>query len=310
MTAATMPPRPQSREPMTRSFALALAMHALLFAALWVGVQWRTAPQPEVVAELWTLPPNATVIGPTAQPKPPEPQPVPQPAPQPVPPPPAPPQTAEPPRPDADIVQQQLKQKKLAEEKRQQELAQKKAQEEQQRKAEEARRAAEARAAEEKRQQEALKKAQEEQQRKAEEAKRAAAAKAAEERAAQQREALRQAEQKRMQSQAGAATGTSQTGASTGAAGDATYAAQIAALIKRHIEFAVPEGTSRDVFADFKVDLLPTGEIMSVKLVKPSGLAGYDAAVERAINRSQPFPRQRDGKVPPSLPIRLYPIER
>jgi colicin import membrane protein len=42
--------------------------------------------------------------------------------------------------------------------------------------------------------------------------------------------------------------------------------------------------------AIFTVVQLPNGEVLSVKLAKPSGLPAYDAAVERAILKSSPLP--------------------
>lgn len=136
--------------------------------------------------------------------------------------------------------------------------------------------------------------------------KREAVRKAEEEkRSAAQREAVRKAEEKRMLAQAGApASGPPGTGR-----GDASYAAQLVALIRPRIVFAVPDGTSPQVYADFQVDLLPTGEILGVKLLKPSGLAGYDAAVERAIRRTDPFPRRRDGTVERTVIIRFRPVD-
>ena len=43
--------------------------------------------------------------------------------------------------------------------------------------------------------------------------------------------------------------------------------------------------------AVFTVIQLPTGEVLSVKLKKPSGNAAYDTAVERAILKSSPLPK-------------------
>ncbi|MEK6243243.1 MAG: cell envelope integrity protein TolA [Pseudomonadota bacterium] len=43
--------------------------------------------------------------------------------------------------------------------------------------------------------------------------------------------------------------------------------------------------------AIFDVVQLPTGEVLSVKLRKSSGHAGYDQAVERAVLKSSPLPR-------------------
>lgn len=274
MTAAAVtPPRaPRPAENTTGAFVLAVAMHLLLFGALWINVQWRTQPQGPVVAELWgALPPPPADVAP--------------------PPPPPPPvvRTPQPEQPNADIVLQQERQRKLAEEK--QRLEEQKRQE--QKKREEAvKREAEQRKAEE----EKLKA--EEQKRKAAEEKRAAA----------QREAIRKAEEQRMLAQAGAAASAS-AGAGGGGRGDASYNALLVSLIKPRIVFAVPDGTSPQIYADFQVDLLPTGEILAVKLLKPSGLPGYDAAVERAIRRTDPFPRKKDGTVDRTVIIRFRPVD-
>jgi colicin import membrane protein len=40
----------------------------------------------------------------------------------------------------------------------------------------------------------------------------------------------------------------------------------------------------------FEVVQLPTGEVISVRLLKPSGNPAYDTAVERAILKSSPLP--------------------
>ena len=42
---------------------------------------------------------------------------------------------------------------------------------------------------------------------------------------------------------------------------------------------------------------LPTGEVLSVRLKKPSGSAAYDAAVERAILKSSPLPKPDKGEL-------------
>jgi colicin import membrane protein len=253
MSAAVLqaPRAPRPTENTTGSFVLAVAMHALLFVSLWVNVQWRTQPQGEVVAELWgALPPPVEVA-----------------------PPPAPAVVERAPEPeqrDADIVLQQERQKKLAEER--QRLEEKK---------------------------------REAENRKLEEAKQKAAE---EKRDAAQREAVRKAEQQRMLAQAGGAP-TAGADAAGGRRGDASYAAQLVALIKPRIVFAVPDGTSPKIFAQVQVDLLPTGEILAVRVLKPSGLPGYDAAVERAIRRTDPFPRKRDGTIDRTITIDFYPVD-
>lgn len=136
--------------------------------------------------------------------------------------------------------------------------------------------------------------------------------KKAEAKAAAEREALRKADVERLLAQAGSAQGTTsaQTGPTGGSRGSAEYVARLVAYIKQFIVFPVPEGTSPQIYAEFEVELLPTGEQARVRLVKPSGLAGYDAAVERAIARANPFPRKPDGTVDRVVTIRFYPVEK
>jgi hypothetical protein len=88
------------------------------------------------------------------------------------------------------------------------------------------------------------------------------------------------------------------------------YADQIRACIRPHIVFAVPEGTSEQVHAEFKVDLLPTGaQAAPPRLVKPSGLPGYDEVAYLAIVQCNPFPRDRDGTVPRSFTLKMFPTD-
>ena len=47
----------------------------------------------------------------------------------------------------------------------------------------------------------------------------------------------------------------------------------------------------------YKITQLPTGEIISVQKVKSSGIPAYDDAVEKAIQKSSPLPRKKDGSV-------------
>lgn len=108
-----------------------------------------------------------------------------------------------------------------------------------------------------------------------------------------------------------AQAGSGNRPAAAGGLSDA-YAAQINSCIRPHIIFNVPEGTKpRQFIAEFEVNLLPTGEqVGAPKLIKASGLAAYDQAVERAIRRCDPFPRPKDGPMPRSLPLIFDPVER
>ena len=46
--------------------------------------------------------------------------------------------------------------------------------------------------------------------------------------------------------------------------------------------------------AEFDVTLLPGGMVLNSILVKPSGSAAYDSAVERAIKKAEPLPLPPD----------------
>jgi len=67
------------------------------------------------------------------------------------------------------------------------------------------------------------------------------------------------------------------------------YAGRIKAKIRGNI--VLPPDLKGNPEAIFDVVQLPTGEVLSVKLRKSSGHAGYDLAVERAVLKSSPLPR-------------------
>ncbi len=71
------------------------------------------------------------------------------------------------------------------------------------------------------------------------------------------------------------------------------YIGKIKARIKRNI--VMPPDVPDNAKAEFAVTLLPGGSVLSVKLVKTSGFAAYDSAVERAILKADPLPLPPDG---------------
>jgi colicin import membrane protein len=108
----------------------------------------------------------------------------------------------------------------------------------------------------------------------------------------------------------GQASGTARTAPASPGVMSNSYQALISGCIRPHIVFAVPPDTPDQVYAEFKVELLPTGEQAAPpQLIKSSGLPGYDDAADRAIIRCDPFPRDRDGSVPRSFNLRMYPTE-
>jgi len=66
------------------------------------------------------------------------------------------------------------------------------------------------------------------------------------------------------------------------------YIARIQVKVKSN--WILPQDIQGNPEAIFDVVQLPTGEVLSIKLVKSSGNAAYDAAVERAILKSSPLP--------------------
>lgn len=70
------------------------------------------------------------------------------------------------------------------------------------------------------------------------------------------------------------------------------YKAKIVAKIRRNI--VMPPDVPNTARAEFDVTLLPGGSLLVARLVKASGNAAYDSAVERAIVKSQPLPLPPD----------------
>ena len=73
------------------------------------------------------------------------------------------------------------------------------------------------------------------------------------------------------------------------------YTAKIASKIRRNI--VMPPNVAPDAQAEFMVTLLPGGSVLNARLVKSSGNAAYDSAVERAILKSDPLPLPSDAGI-------------
>lgn len=313
-----VPPEP-SRTP---AFLLAVAVHAVLLGFLWIGVSWQTKTPVAVEAEVWDMSVQ-TAAAPELPPAP-EPTPAPEPEPTPAPPPPPAPEVERPaPAPDPDIALQREKerkqeqQKKLAaekreaekrerEEERKRELAEQKKRDDADRKQKELaakkeedakKKAAEKLAAEKKEadDKKAADKLAAAEKKKAADAKaKAAAAEAA------KLEKFRQDELKRM---AGAMGSGGSAAKSTGPKSDGGYIAAITAAIKSKTAYPGNTDAPGNPKAVFRVEQLPTGEIMSVRLVKSSGVPEFDRAVENGIKNASPLPKKKDGSVERTLDV-------
>ena len=88
------------------------------------------------------------------------------------------------------------------------------------------------------------------------------------------------------------------------------YRDAIRNCIRRHLRFRVPAETLASIYAEFEVQLLPTGEQAAApRLTKESGIPGYDAAAHQAISRCNPFPHDADGSLPRHFHLRMFPVD-
>jgi len=269
---------------------LALLVHLLFFGMLVVGISWQKKIVGPVVVDLWEeLPEPVTKVSPPP-PKIVETPPKPAPEVRKEPPPPPPPKVEAPPKPSPAEIELREKIRKQKEEEEAKRLEEKKALEAEKRRLDEERRAGE----EAKRlEQEKLKREEEtrrlEEQKQLEEQRRADELRREEERrervAAVERERQQQ-EAQRKQREAGETWRPPEVVAQQKLIDD--WRARIQAKIKGRV--VVPANIQGNPEARFDVVLLPGGEVLSATLRKSSGVAAYDAAVERAIMAAQPLP--------------------
>ena len=271
--------------------------HALLFLALGLATAWKTQPQTvQAEAELWSAVPAAAA--PRLQEPLPKPEPEPVPESQPTPP--AKPAPPPPPAPDPAVEAQDAQ---IALEKKKQLEHKKDAEKE---KAAKAKALAEKEKAETKRkalEKEKLAKeikAQEEKERDKKKAAEKAKADKAEKADAARADAMRQENLKRMQGMAGASGGENATGSALKSAGpSASYAGRLVGRIKPNITY--PGDVVGNPRAEVEVKVAPDGTILSRRIVQPSGNKAWDDAVLRAIDKTEVFPKDSDGRVPPLI---------
>jgi colicin import membrane protein len=285
MTAATAERdifAPPKLPGMRSGLALAIAAHVLLIVAIAWSVHWKASEPEGVEAELWAAVPQ------TAAPRVEAPQPPPQPQPRPTPPPPV--VQLAPPTPVQQDAQIAIERERAAREKARQEELQ---------------RAEAARRAEELKKREDAKKLEAERQRLADEAEKKKLAEQAKKDEARQA-AIREANLKRMMKEAGGSDDPLASGNAARTAGpSADYAGRIKARIKPNILLAAPiEGNPA---ATVEVKVAPDGTIVGKKLVTASNSKLWDETVLRAIDKTGELPKDKDGRVPPTIVIEFRP---
>jgi len=271
-----------------RALILATLVHAALVALLWFGVHWQNEMPVTIEAEVWSPQPQEAAPAP-------EPERVPErpPAPDPK------PVVKEPPKPKAEEPPAVKPDIALAQEKKRKEQEEKKRREEEERREKEKQRQLE---------EEKLAKLKQEEARRLEKEKADKAKKEAAEKKRKQEEAeaqmlakMREEDMRRITNGVTGTGGSGDAAKSQGGRADASYVQRIAAKIKSNIAFIVPEGLQGNPPVEYEVRLLPDGSVAGMRKLQSSGVPGFDEAVARAIERSQPYPRDKSGTVPSSF---------
>jgi tol-pal system protein YbgF len=79
--------------------------------------------------------------------------------------------------------------------------------------------------------------------------------------------------------------------------------------IRFNLMFSFPDPPILNFPAQFALTILPNGMIEDLRLQQPSGLAGFDEAVNRAILRALPFPVDAIGAAPAKVVVASYPLD-
>jgi colicin import membrane protein len=262
------------------SGSLALLVHGMLLLGLMVGVSWKIPPQLPIEADLWlelpALPPSIPAPEFATQPDALPPEPEPEALPEPV-----------PAQPDAaQIALEQVERKRL-EAQRQEELRQAALQKklDEERRVEAMRQVEQARAEKERIDKERADKERQEKLRIDNEKREQTRRQIDQDLARQMREEL-DAE--------AAQLGALQRGSRAGNQARVVRDFQERIRAKIRDALILPQNIKGDAEVTFQVDLLPNGEVLRVTLLRTSGQALYDSAVERAIFRASPLPLPSD----------------
>ena len=121
-------------------------------------------------------------------------------------------------------------------------------------------------------------------------------------------DAMRNENLKRMQGLAGASGGENATGSALKSSGpSSSYAGRLVGRIKPNISY--PGDVAGNPRAEVEVKVSPDGTILSRRIVQPSGNKAWDDAVLRAIDKTEIFPKDSDGRVPPVIVLGFRPLD-
>jgi colicin import membrane protein len=257
------------KEPGKKSaMILAGLMHVLLFLFLWIGIHWQSKTPVGVEAEIWDLNTRFAAPLPTPTIEAPLPPEVKKKEPEPV------VEEQEQER-EAEIALERAREKKKIEQKRLEEK-EAKLKEEKQKRLDELQKA-------EKKKQELAK-------------------------IAEQKKAdtlIQQQRSDNLKRLAGQVAGTGDAVKSTGNNRvDPGYAGRIAAKIKSNMVYVGNDSGPDNPTVDYVINLFPDGSLKGApRKTKSSGVTAFDEAVERAITKSAPYPADKSGNVPSTIPL-------
>ncbi len=316
-----------------RAIALAAVVHAALFAFLWFGVNWQNQTPVAVEAEVWS--PQAREAAPRAVAEPParvpeKADPPPQPKPEPAAPPPVVrPETPQPKAPDIALERERQRRERAREQADEDARQQREQAREAERrkvlaqKAEDQRRQKLQEQAEQKRADQREQKREQQQAAQAAQAADAAARKKADDvkrlaadkqrradAASEQKMAAQHDEQLRRLTESAGSGGSGEAARSQGARADPSYTQKVGAKIRNNTVFNGADDVSGNPSVEISVELLPDGSIRRLRKTKASGVPGFDEAVTRAIEKSQPFPPDKTGQVPSGFTVSHKPKDQ
>ncbi|NBW46374.1 MAG: TonB C-terminal domain-containing protein [Betaproteobacteria bacterium] len=118
----------------------------------------------------------------------------------------------------------------------------------------------------------------------------------------------------RSQAEAGEGARPSAGGSSSGASGgggssnrNAEWAGRVKSAIRENTTFVAPPDMVGNPQVVFRVTLSPDCALIRVDRINSSGVLSWDQAAERAVRKTNPFPRFPGGQCPPSFELTSRP---
>ena len=265
MMSSTVPYSVPQEPGRWRSIALAVLVHAVLLAFLWIGINWANNKPETLEAEVWSEHELEKAPPPVQAPEPPPVEKV------------APPEVKQAPivaNPEI-AIEQEKKKKRLEKEKKEQE---------EKLVAEKEKEKADRKIIEDKKKADDKKKLDDDKRKQDQLAKK-----------------IHDEDVKRMTSETNKLDTNGPANRSQGSQSNSAWVSRVTAKVKSNIVgVTIPPSDANDP-VEFVVGLLPDGSVAGIRKTKSSGIPAFDDAVRRAIEASQPYPADSSGRVPSSF---------